>query len=280
MMDRSGGEVRASGARVEELLHGFDGPLPPGRARAQAEALVASVVQLYGEGLARVLEILEQNAGDRADEIVERLCCDELLSGLLAIHGLHPIATVDRAQAALAKVRPYIESHQGHVEITGFEGATVHVRMSGSCHGCPSSAATLKLAIEKAILEACPELEAVEAEGLETAATTLHVVSDWLDVGSLPSLAIGGHATLDVSGTPVLLVHTSGTFYAYRNRCPGCNGAFDDACIESATLICATCHAAFDVIHAGREAGGAHALEPFPLLVDHDRLQLSIPVGA
>jgi len=272
--------VRASGARVEELLQSFDGPLPPARARAQAEALVASVVQLYGEGLERVLQILEQHAGDRADDIVERLCCDELLSGLLAIHGLHPIATADRAQTALAKVRPYIESHQGHVEITAIEGATVRVRMSGSCHGCPSSAATLKMAIEKAILDACPEVESVEAEGLEPAATSLRVVSDWLDVGALPALASGGHATLDVSGTPVLLVHTAGMFYAYRNRCPGCKSALDDARIEGAILTCASCYAAFDVVHAGREAGGVQTLEPFPLLVNHNRLQLSIPVGA
>ena len=36
--------------------------------------------------------------------------------------------------------------------------------MEGSCDGCPSSAATLKLAIEEAIQKAAPDVRAIEAE--------------------------------------------------------------------------------------------------------------------
>jgi Fe-S cluster biogenesis protein NfuA len=42
----------------------------------------------------------------------------------------------------------------------------VQVRLQGSCHGCPSSTATLKQAIEEAIFKSAPDVERVEAEGV------------------------------------------------------------------------------------------------------------------
>jgi Fe-S cluster biogenesis protein NfuA len=42
----------------------------------------------------------------------------------------------------------------------------VHLRLEGSCDGCPSSTQTVKLAIERAIEEAAPEVTRVEVENL------------------------------------------------------------------------------------------------------------------
>ena len=42
----------------------------------------------------------------------------------------------------------------------------VRLRMQGSCHGCPSSAMTLKNAIEEAIYAAAPDVAAIEVEGV------------------------------------------------------------------------------------------------------------------
>ena len=41
----------------------------------------------------------------------------------------------------------------------------MRLRLEGSCSGCPSSAMTLKLAIEDAIHKAAPDVEEIEAEG-------------------------------------------------------------------------------------------------------------------
>jgi Fe-S cluster biogenesis protein NfuA len=69
----------------------------------------------------------------------------------------------DRVLDALGEVRPYLDSHGGDVELLGVEGSTVRLRLQGSCSGCPSSAMTLKLAIENAIQKAAPEIvEVVE----------------------------------------------------------------------------------------------------------------------
>ncbi|HEV3398985.1 MAG TPA: NifU family protein, partial [Actinomycetes bacterium] len=83
------------------------------------------------------------------------------------LHDLHPKDTETRVVEALDQVRPYLGSHAGGVELLGIDpGGVVHLRLEGSCDGCPSSVQTVKLAIERAIEEAAPEVTAVEVENL------------------------------------------------------------------------------------------------------------------
>ena len=89
---------------------------------------------------------------------------DELISHLLLLHGLHPVPLEERVRGALDEVRPYLESHGGGVELLGVEDGVARLRMEGSCDGCPSSAATLTLAIEDAIQKAAPDVRAIAAE--------------------------------------------------------------------------------------------------------------------
>ena len=62
-------------------------------------------------------------------------------------------------------MRPYLEAHHGGVELLGIEEGVVRLALQGSCNGCPSSTATLKLAIEDAIAKAAPDVDRIEAEG-------------------------------------------------------------------------------------------------------------------
>jgi Fe-S cluster biogenesis protein NfuA len=102
------------------------------------------VVELYGAGLERAVE----RAGPEAVD-------------------LHPKDTETRVVEALDQVRPSLGSHAGGVELLGIDlGGVVHLRLEGSCDGCPSSLQTVKLAIERAIEEAAPEVTAVEVENL------------------------------------------------------------------------------------------------------------------
>lgn len=277
-------DVRASGARIEELLGAFDRPLPLAQGRARAEELVRALVQLYGGAIDRMLEVVDSAAGDHADRVFAKFCEDPLVSGLLAIHGLHPLTTRERVQRALDGVRPYIESHQGRVDVLDVEGATVSLRMAGSCDGCPSSAATLKLAIERAIFEACPEIAEVRAEGVSPAAqstSSLRVMSDWLAVDDLPELESTGYEAVEVAGMPVLVLRCAGSLYAYRNRCPACLRDLGSAALQRDVLSCGWCGHGFDVVHAGRSTGdGTRSLEPYPLLLENGRLQLAIPLTA
>lgn len=154
--------------RIEELLAGFDAAQTPRRARERADELVRTIVQLYGDGLERILGIVHAELGDRSAPVFERLCADQLVESLLCLHGLHPIALEDRIDAALESVRPYFKSHKGDMTISRIEGDVVFLRLVGTCDGCPASSATLKSAVERAILERVPEIREVRAEASET----------------------------------------------------------------------------------------------------------------
>ena len=98
--------------------------------------LVQALVDLYGEGLARIV------AYDPA--CIAGVADDELVSHLLLLHGLHPVPLEQRVRGALDDVRPYLEQHGGDVELLGVEGGIARLRLEGSCNGCPSSTATLE----------------------------------------------------------------------------------------------------------------------------------------
>jgi Fe-S cluster biogenesis protein NfuA/nitrite reductase/ring-hydroxylating ferredoxin subunit len=276
--------------RVATLVAGFERVSTPRQAREGAEALVSTIVGLYGNGIERILEIVHESAGDRSPGIFERLAADPFVESLLCLHGLHPIALEDRVRAALDSVRPYLESHEGGVEIAGIEDGVVLLRLEGSCDGCPSSAATVKLAVEKAILQRVPEIHEVRALGApEPSSATigrasLKLESDWIAVDDLPGLAAdpdSGIAARDVGGAAVLFVRFGKTIYAYRNACPGCAQPLESGRLSQPFLTCRACDATFDVIHAGRAAlPGAPAAEPFPLAYEDGRVRVAIPVGA
>jgi Fe-S cluster biogenesis protein NfuA len=167
--------VSEMAVRIEELLAGFDAAQTPRRARERAEELVRTVISLYGEGLERVLSIVDSELGEASGPVFERLCEDRLVESLLCLHGLHPVPLEERIDQALQSVLPYIKSHKGNMEVSRIEGDVVYLRLEGSCDGCPASASTLKLAVERAILERVPEIREVRAEegaatepGLET----------------------------------------------------------------------------------------------------------------
>ena len=162
--------VAAMAGRVEELLAGFDADHSPRRARERAEELVRTVVALYAEGLERVLTIVHDELGDGSEAVFARLCDDKFVESLLCLHGLHPVPVETRIERALESVLPYIKSHKGNMTISRIDGDVVYLRLEGTCDGCPASAATLKLAVERAILERVPEIREVRAE--ETTSNT------------------------------------------------------------------------------------------------------------
>lgn len=163
-MSLSDREARERVARVESLLEQIDA-IGDRRARETAVATVQSLLDLYGEGLARIVgHIAEQSGGADDERIAAALAHDELVSHLLLLHGLHPDDVQRRVEGALESVRPYLKSHGGNVELVHVKGSTVRLRLQGSCHGCPSSAATLRTTVEDAILEAAPEIYRVETD--------------------------------------------------------------------------------------------------------------------
>ena len=170
----------------------------------------------------------------------------------------------------------------------GVEGGVARLRMQGSCDGCPSSAMTLKLAIEEAIQKAAPDLEGIEAEGVAdpkpaptfVAASTLRKKekkrpeedqSSWTVVGGLPQLSGGGLLVKEISGESVLFVKLENDLYAYRNLCPGCGDSLEGGSLKGAELGCPGCGHSYDVRRAGRCLDDPRLhLQPVPLLVSEE----------
>lgn len=170
-MSRTDREALERVARVESALEQVDvgaESLP----RESALAAVSALVDLYGEGLARIVRhIAEQCEVETEARVASAFAGDELVSHLLMLHGLHPEDTRCRVEGALEGVRPYLRSHGGNVELVKITGGTVQLRLEGHCKGCPSSSATLRTTVEDAILTAAPEILRIETEDALTSAT-------------------------------------------------------------------------------------------------------------
>jgi len=256
--------------------------------RETAAELVQALVELYGEGLGRIMARLD---GEDSNGLRASLAEDDLVAHLLFLHDLHPVPLEERVTGALEEVRPYLESHGGDVELVGLEDGIVRLRLQGSCSGCPSSTMTLKLAIEDAIHKAAPDVEAIEAEGVAEeapppllkleiskalgggAAEPRPPAEAWAMAGSLAELASGGTLVKEVSGEWLLLVRIESDSYAYRPACPGCEASLEEAGLRGAELTCAGCRHRYDVRRAGRCLDEPRLfLEPLPLLVDESGL--------
>ncbi len=133
--------------------------------RARAREVVQAVLDLHGAGLERILSHLE-GTGPAGRAALDACVRDDVVGGLLLLHGLHPLGLEERVRQALEQVRPYLRSHGGNVELLGVADGVVRLRLAGSCDGCPSSAVTMRQTIEEAILGKAPDAAGVEVEGL------------------------------------------------------------------------------------------------------------------
>ncbi len=69
----------------------------------------------------------------------------------------------ERVEKVLDEIRPALQMDGGDVELVDVEeNGIVKVKLMGNCGSCPSSTMTLKMGIERAIMENIPEVVNVE----------------------------------------------------------------------------------------------------------------------
>ncbi|MDB5025118.1 MAG: hypothetical protein JWP78_2873 [Mucilaginibacter sp.] len=77
------------------------------------------------------------------------------------------MTVLERVEAALNTIRPYLETDGGNVSIEEITpDNVVKLKLLGSCGSCPMSIMTLKAGIEEAIKKAVPEITGVDAINL------------------------------------------------------------------------------------------------------------------
>ncbi len=149
--------------RLDALLQGVERLGDP-EARSNVRETVQAILELHGAGLERILYHLDA-AGDAGASARDACVGDEVVGGLLLLHGLHPLDLEARVLQALDQVRPFLRSHGGNVELLSLTDGVVRLRLQGNCHGCPSSAVTMKQTIEEAILARAPDAIDLQVEG-------------------------------------------------------------------------------------------------------------------
>jgi Fe-S cluster biogenesis protein NfuA len=234
---------------------------------ASVEQLLDEMLELHGEGLARVLGTIDPEARDQ-------LAADPVVASMLLVHGLHPRSLEERVGRALESVRPYLASHGGDVALLGIEDGVAQLLLKGSCNGCASSAATLELAIEKVLEEEAPDLLGVEVEGavdkVRSPAKLLPLVG-WSEIRTPPS---PGRFGLGVPG--LVVANVAGTLLAYRDACAGCGGSLLGGTLDDGTLECPGCGRQYSLPLAGRLVGQEDMqLDPVPLLETDGRVTVA-----
>ena len=69
------------------------------------------------------------------------------------------MVTRERVAAVIERVRPFIQSDGGDIELVEVADNRATVRMSGNCVGCPSASMTLFMGLEQALKDEIPEFE-------------------------------------------------------------------------------------------------------------------------
>lgn len=248
---------RGAGDRIQTLLDAS--AASGGAARERAEALVAEVVGLYGAALQRITSSLPQAS-------LATLTDDELVASLLLVHGLHPHDVRRRVSDALERVRPYLGSHGGDIELVDVTDDVVRLRFAGNCTSCPSSAVTLELAVQDAIRAAAPEVGSIDVvtNGAAVAGAPQSVIPveslmakvhrhphRWHPAADLADLHRGEVGGFVVAGTTLVACRVDGGVFAYLDRCGACGQSLAGARLRDTTLECPLCGSGFDIVHAG-----------------------------
>ncbi|KAK6121342.1 hypothetical protein DH2020_044914 [Rehmannia glutinosa] len=71
--------------------------------------------------------------------------------------------TAENVESVLDEIRPYLISDGGNVALHEIDGNIVKLKLQGACGSCPSSTMTMKMGIERRLMEKIPEVVAVES---------------------------------------------------------------------------------------------------------------------
>jgi Fe-S cluster biogenesis protein NfuA len=74
---------------------------------------------------------------------------------------------IDRIEASLNTIRPYLEADGGNVRILELtKGNVLKLEFMGNCGSCRMSTMTFKAGVEEAILRSVPEIVSIEVVNL------------------------------------------------------------------------------------------------------------------
>ena len=152
------GTAESSLRRIEELVGALEHASDPA-AREQTGELLRTVLEVHGLAFARTVALMSQAPG--GGELLDRLGRDEQVRPVLLLHGLHPEELDTRVRRAVDGLRAEMRDRGVLVELAGLSRGSAKVRVRRSGTGAVASAA-LREEIEAVVLEAAPDLDALD----------------------------------------------------------------------------------------------------------------------
>jgi Fe-S cluster biogenesis protein NfuA len=141
---------------IEEQVRELESIADP-HTRTVALKLVASVLELHTNGLERMLRILQESTSD-FESGMAALQRDPLVRALLVLHDLNQQPPDLRVKQALQELEPQLVKLGAKATVLHLDSQSVSVRISGGGQGCGSTAESVRALVERAIVEASPDI--------------------------------------------------------------------------------------------------------------------------
>ena len=168
MMQQDEQEHQRRAERIETLLESI-AALQDEQTRTTVLELVQLLLDIYGDGLARILEIITQTDA-HGQVLIKQLAQDELIGSLLILHELHPLALDERILQALDEVRPRLRALGSEVEYFGVNNGVAEVKLvhiAGHNGKHAVEVAVLQSTLKEALNRSVPDLNDVNIQGLQ-----------------------------------------------------------------------------------------------------------------
>lgn len=277
-VDRIGELVATFEAETDEALQG------------RLFELLRSIDLIHRSGLRKLDELLKV-AGLQA-----RAIDDPEVKLLFDLYDLGEGGDLQRAEAVLATVAPYIESHGGQLSVIEAEAGVVRVQLAGACSSCQGSSATLRHVVEGALRDGLSDfvrMDVVEADNhahgggqakppappgfipLESLRPVKPRLT-WHPVLAASDVGVDGLRAVDVEGEKILVTNVKGDHYAYRDICPGSPFSLASAKVEDGVLICPWHDCRFDLRGGRRLIGDGPGLAVVPIAVEAGEIRIGV----
>jgi len=149
--------------RLGELVSSFD-QMPDCPQKTAGRELLQLLMEVHGQGLERILEILFESP-ETGNALIDALAKDEVAGSLLLLYSLHPDGLETRVHEAVDRLRPRLRKSVCSIELLGVDEGAVRVRLATTGHTCGSSSKELRSTVEEALYEAAPDLVSLEITG-------------------------------------------------------------------------------------------------------------------
>jgi nitrite reductase/ring-hydroxylating ferredoxin subunit/Fe-S cluster biogenesis protein NfuA len=245
-------------------------------ARAVALELKGAIEAFHRDALVTVVRALR--ADPQGKELLFELVDDPGLHAVLALHGIVRPSVHTRAAAALATVRPYLQSHGGDVELVTIETGTAKVRLHGACNGCSMSAVTLREGVEEALVGRVEGITAIEV--LEDEPTMAFIPlgsvgrhdTGWVAGPEADEVPPGGLLRVDIDDESFIVTNIDNRLAVFRNECAHQGLSLDGGHVDDGLLVCPWHGFRYDATSGECLSAPGAQLQQVPLRLDEGRI--------